>query len=317
MSYVCTAILFFASLVTSTSALAAKFEKAQIVENIPIVDVGGSHEITFVKPDGGAFEGFVPGDLIVLRKNSIVPHDIHVYALSYFTHTGDRIKIIVDSRYRFNMDESMIPSIFQPLSLQLCKSSVLDDSYEIKVLHANIPLNFFSGPISMVGFGKAVTRQVGFLRYIEENFADLQQGSPVSQSLITLVHSVSVKDQNSIFLKEEFMRIQRALRGVFVYQTYLTGSPEGKPRLQKKSADGLSALDRFFTSFSQEIIERNITKSWGFLVTAPDATYKQESKIEDEYEAIITERRRIDSDHTPDQVFRSKWKVTDLSPGWF
>ena len=48
---------FFSSLVTSTSALAAKFEKAEIVENIPIVDVGGSHEITFFKPDGGAFVG--------------------------------------------------------------------------------------------------------------------------------------------------------------------------------------------------------------------------------------------------------------------
>lgn len=308
MSYVCIAMLFFASFFTSTIALAATFETARIVGNVPVANGGGSHEIAFVKPDRSAFEGFVPGDLIVLRKKGFEPHEIHVYALSYFTHKGDRIKIIVYPRER---------PFLKPLSLQLCESGVPNDSYEIKVLHAEIPLSFFSGPISMVGFGTAVTRQVGFLRYIEENFEALQRENRDSQSLIELVHSVSSKDKDSIFLKAEFERIQKALPGVFTYQTYLTGPPPGKPRFQKKSLAGVSALDQFFDSFSQNMIERNITQPWGFLVTGPDATCKQESAIEDEYEAIIAERRGLDPDHTPLHVFRSKWEETKLTPDWF
>ena len=302
--------IFFCLCWTSICLRAAQFEPTVLEENVAVAD-SESHELTFSKPDGAGFADFEPGDLIVLRKKGIIPHDIHVYALSYFNQIGSKLKIMIDPRYRLRMEG--LPSMFQPLSAQLCGAEVGERSYEIKVLKARIPLSFFSGSISMIGFGKAVTRQIGILRYIEEHMDQVQPGA-----FISMVHSVSYKEKNNIFLQEEFRRLESSLRGVFSYKPYLTGPPPGNIRFQKVDPEtGVSALEHYLDTWAVRMQNENGILFWSFLVTAPDATYKEESKIEAEFEALLATRRMEFPAKTPYRVFRSTWDVTKLTPSWF
>jgi hypothetical protein len=113
----------------------------------------GAFEITFSISSPGLKPEKIhhPGDLIQLRKSSksCEIHEPHIYALSEFSRGHEEgiylCKIIITPRYRLGVKSA--PSIFQPLSTQLCRSEVGNTSYRIRFLQANIEEEFWREPI--------------------------------------------------------------------------------------------------------------------------------------------------------------------------
>lgn len=304
------AAFFFFALLSSSLLLFAEtqFERARITK-IESIDNSHACEIEFEKSDATNFSDFAAGDLLEL-KNPWQMHHRHVYSISRFNKGGTRLSIIVDQEYKTGYRQKL-PSPMQHLSSQLCKAEPGDEKYHIKILKARAystntkdDANFsavWTRPIAMVGYGGAVTRQLGFLRHVADMKDNWNKHHPIW--LIHIVH-----DGETHFLETKFRELASSeLKGIFHYIAAPSNSSVGVPHFQEDIPGLRSHFNYFLDEFIATLTKQNLNANdWTLLVAAHDATHYQRSEVEEELQEKF--EARFHHDHEMSSRFiRSQW----------